>query len=231
MHPLNNWAPRFVERFWGLELPGVKKYIALDEDRVRVNVDDSAWFEADTWFGAPFNEDVRQVKTGTVKLRPPMDIEPHHVHFFFADAHCVDIKWTDGDGIKTFQALELKVENVQMEVEGKRYHPARYLHAEFDLGRNCFRHFDGAVQLFSPDEYLQRRNSDFNMTMKSVEHVKARSKKLFKLNGPVDTATWVDLCCHFYSGNPLAFEYFAGTYPQHVIDALQRIRAVGESSK
>lgn len=81
MHPLNNWTPRFVERFWGLRLPGVKKYIALDEDRVRVNVDDSAWFEADTWFGAPFNEDARQIKTGTVKLRPPLDIEPHHVDF------------------------------------------------------------------------------------------------------------------------------------------------------
>lgn len=120
---------------------------------------------------------------------------------------------------------------MQLDVEGKRYHPARYLHAEFDLGENCFRHFDGAVQLFLPDEYFQRRDSDFNMTMKNVEHVKARSKKLFKLNGPIDTATWVDLCCHFYSGNPLAIEYFAGVYPRHVIDVLEKIRAIGESPK
>ncbi|MDM0059027.1 hypothetical protein [Variovorax fucosicus] len=231
MHPLNHWAPHFVERFWALELPGVKKYIALDADRVRLNVDDPLWAEADTWFGAPFNEDVRQIKAGTAKLRPPQDLETHHVDFFFAQAHCVDIKWTDGSGIKSFQALELKTQDVQLDVEGKKYHPARYLHAEFDLDANCFRHFDGAVQLFSPDEYLQRRDSDFNMTIKNAAHVKARSRKLFKLNGPVDTGTWVDLCCHFCSGNPLMIEYFAGVYPRHVTDVLEKIRAVKQSQR
>ena len=188
MHPTNHWAPRFVELSWPLELSGVKKYIAIDEDRVRIDIEGSACFEADTWFGAPFNEDVRQIEAGTVKLRPPLDIKPHHVNFF-AQAHCLDIKWTDTQGVKTFQALELKAEEVQLEIEGMTYRPARYLHAEFDVAANCFRHFDGAIQLFLPDEYVRRRDSDFNMTTKSAEHIKARSKKLFKLHGPVDTAT------------------------------------------
>ncbi len=71
MHPKANWAPRFIEMLWELELQGVTRYVAIDEDRVRLNVDNSVYLESDTWYGAPFNEDVRQIKPGTAKLRPP----------------------------------------------------------------------------------------------------------------------------------------------------------------
>lgn len=218
-----NWAPRFIDLFWAFDVPGVKKYIAIDEDRVRINVDGTGYFEADTWFGAPFDEDIRKIRPGTVKLRPPLDLEPSYVEFLFANAYCLDIKWSETDGIKTFQSLEMKTDRVQIELEGQKYFPARYMHAEYDMAANCFRHFDGAIQLYSEDEYLQRRDSDFNMTAKSAEHIKARSKKVFKFNGPLTTAIWVEFCCHFYTANPLTFEYFTGSYPEHTADTLQRI--------
>ena len=147
--------------------------------------------------------------------RPPLDMESRHVSFFFANAYCLDIKWSESDGIKSFQALEVKTEDIRIEVGGLRYLPARYLHAEFDLAANCFRHFDGAIQLFTEEEYLQRRDSDFNMTMKNPAHVK----------GSLRTEDWVEFCCHFFAGNPLAFEYFSGEYPKHVTETLERIRA------
>ena len=225
MHQVNNWAPRFIDLFWRFDRPGIKKYIALDEDRVRIDVEGPGYFEADTWYGAPFNEDIRNIKPGIVKLRPPPDLESGHVSFFFADAYGLDIKWSESDGIKSFQALEVKTEDVRIEVEGRQYFPARYLHAEFDVTANCFRHFDGAIQLFTEDEYFQRRDSDFNMTMKNSAHIKARSYKVFKINGPLGVADWVDLCCHFYAANPLTFEYFSGEYPKHVIETLERIRS------
>ena len=225
MHPNANWAPRFVEILWKFAASNVKTYIAIDEDRVRIDVDGLAYAERDTWYGAPFNDDVRQIKAGVVKLRPPPDLKQHHLDFFFANAYCLDIKWSDANGIKTFQSLEVKTDNVQIEIDGKTYFPARYLHAEFDVSANRFRHFDGAIQLFSEQEYLQRRESDFNMPAKNFEHIKARSKKMFKLNGPLETGTWVDLCCHFYTANPLTFEYFTGAYPEHITEVLNRIRA------
>jgi hypothetical protein len=120
----------------------------------------------------------------------------------------------------------MKTENVQIERSGRRYFPARYLHAEFDLSANCFRHFDGAIQLFTEEEYLQRRESDFNMTMKNPAHVKARSTKVFKINGRLDTRKWVEFCSHFFAANPLIFEYFSGVYPKHITEALERIRMV-----
>lgn len=118
----------------------------------------------------------------------------------------------------------MKVESIQIKIEGKHYFPSRYLHAEFDLAANCFEHFDGAIQLFTEEEYFERRDSDFNMTMKNSAHIKARSSKVFKINGPLGTKDWVEFCCHFYTANPLTFEYFSGAYPKHVIESLDRIR-------
>ena len=225
MHPHANWAPRFIELFWAFDAPGVKKYIAIDEDRVRINVDGTGYFESDTWYGPPFNDDIRKIKPGTAKLRPPLDLESSYVNFLFANAYCLDIKWSESEGIKTFQSLEVKTEEVQIEFEGQKYFPARYIHAEFDMAANCFRHFDGAIQLYTKDEYFRRRDSDFNMTAKSSEHVKARSKKVFKFNGPLSTSSWVEFCSHFYAANPLTFEYFTGSYPKSVAENLQRIQA------
>lgn len=225
MYPMNNWAPRFIDHFWGLDSSSIKKYIAIDEDRVRINVDDSAYVELDTWYGAPFNEDISRIKEGAVKLRPPVDLEASYVDLFFAKAYCLDIKWNESRQIKTFQALEIKTPDAKFVIGDQTLYPARYLHAEFDLPSGTFRHFDGAIQLFTEDEYLRRRDSDFNMPSKNIEHIKARSTKVFKLNGAIPVKTWVDFCCHFFAGNPLTFEYFTGAYPAHITDIVSKTRA------
>lgn len=231
MHPSNNWAPKFIDLFWRFDGPDIEKFIALDENRVRIDVGGQGYFEADTWYGAPFHEDIRNIRSGIAKLRPPLDLESRHVSFFFADAYCLDIKWSESDGIKSFQALEIKTEEIRINVGGRLYFPARYLHAEFDLAANCFRHFDGAIQLYTEEEYFQRRDSDFNMTIKNLSHIKARSTKVFKINGPLRTESWVEFCCHFFTANPLTFEYFSGEYPKHVSEILERIRSTQLNSE
>lgn len=228
MYPDNNWAPRFIDLFWSLNSENLSKYIAIDEDRVRINVDDSAYLEEDIWYGAPFNKEISDISNGTIKLRPPLDLKPHHIEFFFANAYCLDIKWSEANGVKTFQALEIKSQDVQLTLGDRTYFPARYLHSEFDFSTGYFRHFDGAVQLFNEEEYLQRRDSDFNMPYKSLDQIKARSTKVFKLNGKLSVDTWVELCCHFFAANPLAFEYFTGAYPTHITNVIDKLR---ESSR
>jgi len=225
MHPMNNWAPRFIALFWGLESSNIKKYIAIDEDRVRINVDGSSYVELDTWYGAPFDKDIRKIKNGTVKITPPLDLASGYIDSFFAQTYCLDIKWSTSGKIKTFQALEIKTQDVQIIIDNQIYFPSRYLHAEFDLSGGEFRHFDGAIQLFTEDEYLRRRHSDFNMTFKNIEHVKARSQKVFKLNGQLPVDSWVELCCHFFTANPLTFEYFTGSYPEHIVEMVAKVRA------
>jgi hypothetical protein len=223
-HEVNNFAPRFIELFWGLSTGGASRYLALDKNRVRIDIDGPSYFERDTWFGAPFNQDVAQVPNGVTKLRPPLDVASYAVSFLFADAYCLDIKWSEEKNIKTFQALELKSELVTVMHEGNTYFPGRYIHAEFDISVGSFRHFDGAIQYYTEDEYLQRRESDLNHNTKRPLQLKARSEKLFKLNGKVGVDDWVEMCCHFFAGNPLAIEYFSGRYPHHVDEALSRLR-------
>jgi hypothetical protein len=229
-HGLNNFAPLFIDLFWQFDDQSVSKYIALDDDRVRVNLDDRIYVEADTWFGAPFNENIGSIPNGISKLRPPPDIESRYISTLFANTYCLDIKWSQEGEIKTFQALELKSEEVQLKIGEETFFPARYIHAEFDISSGTFRHFDGAMQYYSASEYSARKDSDFNYNIKHHAQIKSRSRKLFKLNGPVQVKTWVELCCHFLAGNPLTFEYFSGSHPTHISEALDKIRALPQSS-
>jgi hypothetical protein len=231
MHPGNNWAPRFIELFWALNVPGLEKSLALDEARVRIDVDGSRYAEADTWYGPPFNKEISQIASGNVKLRPPADLSNIRLQMFFSSAYCVDVKWSESAGIKTFQALELKTEDVQVSLNGGQYHPARYLHAEFDMQSRTFRHFDGAVQYLTEAEYQARRDSDFSMTFKATQHIKPKSKKVFKLNGSIGVDDWVELSSHFFAANPLMFEYFNGSYPEHILNILEKLRALPEERR
>jgi hypothetical protein len=225
MHTVNNFSPRFIDLFWEVDDSQIDAYIALDSDRVRPTLDSRFYMEADTWFGAPFDENVENVPDGISKLRPPLDIESHINSFIFKDAYSLDIKWSTKGNIKTFQALEFKQSDIVIEMDGITYHPVRYIHAEYDLSNKCFRHFDGAVHHYLPHEYSHRRDMDFNVDNKSESAYKAVSVKLFKFNGSFSVDFWVNFSCHYLTGNPLVFEYFSGNYPNHVVDALERIRA------
>jgi len=225
LHEECHFAPRFIELFWAIEQDGLNKYIALDEDRVQLDIFLGEAMEKAAWFGAPFNEEVSKIPTGITKLKPPPDLGRSDVSMFFADAHCLDIKWSQDGDVKTFQALEIKSEDTRLNCDGEMFYPARYIHAEFDIREGRFRHFDGAMQYYTESEYRQRRESDFNYNAKNRYHIKSRSRKLFKLNGPVSTAQWADLCCHFLADNPLMIEYFKGGYPDHIVEILARIEA------
>ena len=228
MHGVNNWAPRFIDEFWGLSMEGIEAYLSLDLNRVRVNVDSSCYMEADTWFGAPFNEDVAEIADGVSHLRPPSDLDKSYLDFLFNDAYALDICWSTKESIKSFQALEFKGPSNVIQKNGDVFHPVRYIHAEYDLNKSEFRHFDGATQYHTPEDYLARRNSNFRHNIKEDKKIKPESIKSFKLNGSVPVELWTNLSSHFFASNPLIHEYFSGSYPPHLVDALEKIRARSE---
>ncbi|MDD2738833.1 MAG: hypothetical protein PHR94_07845 [Methylomonas lenta] len=228
MHGINNWAPRFVDEFWSLDMKGIDAYLSLDQNRVRVNVDDSCYMEADTWFGAPFNEDISEIADGVSHLRPPSDLDERYLDFLFNDAYALDICWNTKGNIKSFQALEFKGQkNVTQQNEGT-FHPVRYIHAEYDLDKSEFRHFDGATQYHTPEEYFARRDSNFRHNVKDNIKIKPKSAKSFKLNGSVPVKMWTELSSHFFASNPLIHEYFSGSYPPRLVDAIEKLRAHSE---
>ena len=225
----NNFAPRFIELFWGFQNPEIDQYIALDLDRVRINVDNSMYMEFDTWYGAKFDNDISKINDGVSKLRPPLDIEDFLISFFFKDAYSLDTKWATKNNIKSFQAEEFKTEEIKIIKDGIEYFPVRYIHAEYDLDKGYFRHFDGAIHFYTANEYYSRRDSDFNYNEKNNNHIKTLSQKLFKMNGKVSVENWINFTSHFFSGNPLILEYFEGQYPEHIKEMLEKVRAENDN--
>ena len=223
-HELNNYAPRFIERFWNFDHPQIDCFISLDMDRIRINLDNSSYVELDTWYGAKFDRDIENIKDSLVKVVPPQDISYSDISMFFADVYCLDINWSTKNGIKSFQAEEFKNETIRVSKNGVTYFPVRYIHAEYDLKTRCFRHFDGAIHFYTETEYYSRRDSDLDYNSKSQKHIKTLSQKLFKMNGEVSAETWIEFTSHFLTGNPLVFEYFEGEYPQRIEEILGILR-------
>lgn len=225
-HDINNFAPRFVEIFWNFNDPEIESFIALDNNQVRIDLDDNPYMELDTWYGAKFDKEIKNIPDDIVKIRPPSDLDGAHIRFFFSSAYSLDIKWATTKGsIKSFQAEEFKMDEIKINIGDIEYFPVRYIHAEYDLEKGYFRHFDGAIHFYTETEYYQRRDSDFNYNDKSQNHIKPLSKKLFKLNGNISTDVWLQLSCHFFTGNPLIFEYFEGCYPKYILEMMEMVRA------
>jgi hypothetical protein len=227
----NNFAPHFVAIFGGYSADSIQKYIAIDSDRVRINVNNSMYMEFDTWYGAKFKNTISDIEDGIVKLRPPLQLESFHTDFLFGGTYSLDIKWASKGGIKTFQAEEFKVEDHKIEKNGEEYFPVKYLHAEFDTNAGTFRHFDGAIHFYTEEEYFLRRDSDFNYNNKNDLKVKTLSQKLFKVNGQVSVDKWIELTSHYLQGDPLIFEYFEGKLPANVIEVLDRIATKEKDDK
>lgn len=221
-----NFSPHFIALFWGLDRSKIDAYIAIDCDRVRINVNNSYYMERDTWFGSPFNQKIADIADGNIKLKPPLGIDESMINFIFNDVYSLDIMWyTTNQNIKVFQAEEFKIDTTMINMNGTYYHPVRYIHAEFDIENGYFRHFDGAVELYTEEEYNLRKDKNFNYNSKDGnEQIKPNSTKLFKMNGEISIEIWIEYISHFLSGNPLVMEYFSGKYPEHIIDALDKLK-------
>ena len=223
-HKNSNFSPRFIDIYWGYNHEKQDKYVAIDLDRVRINVDDSMYMELDTWYGAKFKETIYDIEDGIAKLTPPLDLEPFDIEFFFGNTHSLNIKWYSKEGVKVFQAEEFKTESSKIIKNGKEFFPAKYIHAEFDLNSGTFRHFDGAIHFYTENEYYLRRDTDFNHNEKSEQQIKTLSKKLFKINGEIKINDWVELTSHYLTGDPLIFEYFEGKLPDRIIEIIEKLR-------
>lgn len=223
----SSYTPNFVSLFQFKKNESYIRSILLDANRVRIDIDGPMCCERDTWYGAKFDKNIAGISDGNAKLRPPGHISDSHISFFFGDVYSLDIKWETKNRIKTFQLEEFKTEKITLTKESKLVYPVRYVHAEYDIENNEFRHFDGAIHFYTEKEYYARRDSDFNYNTKNTYQIKTNSIKLFKINGKLPLETWVELTSHFLHGNPLIFEYYEGKYPRYILEFLERIKELG----
>ncbi|MEX0287948.1 MAG: hypothetical protein AB3N14_02465 [Flavobacteriaceae bacterium] len=220
----NNFAPLFMDHFCKHDFNANEVGIALDLDRVRIDTEDFFMIERDTWYGGKFSEDIGSIKDGVIHLRPPQYLDDIELELFYADAFALDVYWYSYENIKVFQVLEFKQSNVTIKIDKKMYFPVRYLHAEYDMDLKHFRHFDGALQFYTEEEYYERRVNNFNSKVKGEYQVKSTSKKLFKINGELNVEDWIMFTSHFFAKNPLILEYFEGEEPDYLKPTLEAIK-------
>jgi hypothetical protein len=228
-HPENNFTPDFVQMFWRYNDPSNQRSIAIDLDRVQINMSGPEIMERDRWYGPKFNRNIADNEDKTIKLVPPPALDLTYVKLLFGNTYSLDIKWTSKDGIKIFQAEEFKQEDSRIIKGNKEYYPVKYLHAEFDISKESFRHFDGAIHFYTEEEYYQRRLQDLNYNNKNAVKQKTLSQKLFKINGAIPVDKWVELVGHYLFGNPLIFEYFEGNLSEEIREMVEALLKNQES--
>lgn len=225
-----NFAPNFLKKFWKYNQPNNDIFLSIEEDRVRINVDNRMNMEFDTWFGAKFQKDIENIPDGIVKMHTPLNLTNFEIDFLFGGNYSLDIYWytknEQNRKIKVFQSEEFKIDDKKVKIDSIEYYPVRYVHAEYDIEKKCFRHFDGAIHFYLRNEYFQRRDSDLNFNQKSDYQIKTLSKKLFKINGEITIDDWIELCSQFMTENPLVFEYFEGHYPANIQDMLKKLNKI-----
>ena len=209
-----NYTPFLIRLIWKNDFENIDFGISLDTDMVRINVDDSMYMELDTWYGPKFTDDISSIRNGNTKLKPPIDIDEFSLQTFFSNTYGLDVKWSEYEQIKEIEIEEIKTKNVKQEINGVVYYPARYIHAEYDLEKKHFRHFDGAIHFYTEEEYELRKDTDLNFNDKIAKHIKANSNKLFKLNGSISKELFIEYSGNFLFGNPLFHEYIEGNLPQ-----------------
>lgn len=218
-----NYAPGIVNAFiFEEQKKNQVLSIAIDLHRLRINVDDTFYAEFDTWFGPRFYNEIGRISDGPSKLAPPPGLSESFYDRWFSNTKFLDILWTSHQHVREFQLEEIKAEIISVNYRGKIFHPVRYIHAEFDEETGYFRHMDGAVHLYSDDEYEIRTRENLNINVENFRNrIKPLSVKLFKINGQIPSSQFVSYCSLFLVHDPLIHEYFTGKMPEPCAKAIK----------
>jgi hypothetical protein len=171
--------------------------IAIDHRKIMRRDFYQQIIELDTWYGPPFDPEkldapdvigltiVKRNKDSLFELENSLD----RTEFF----------WSFRDGIKTFQIEEISSLGYQFE----SYYLNKYVHSERDTHRKMFRHLDGAVKVYLPDNYSARLKANMPNEPKCFA-----KPKLFRVDGEIELEDWVELISFFYKSNEMIIEYF-----------------------
>jgi hypothetical protein len=182
----------------------VRLRIAIDRTRLMPRDSYREVIERDYWWGPKFDESRLDDPTfvgETVIARGPGTVLERlgRGGRFFAPVERTQFFWAMQRGIKKLEIEEI----CQSDAALQGFFLQRYVHAERDIRAKQFRHLDGAVKVYSPAQFDQRRE------MKLSERPRGTAKpKVFRLDGPMTTAQAVGVICHFYRSNEMVIEYF-----------------------
>lgn len=173
--------------------------LALNEQHFMPATAFSEYFESDFWFGPPLSPSALDdpYKVGVTVYGDPKSGLTHEYPRLFVD-------WSlDKEGNKVVQLEELS-NHRSTDQSGLKL--LRYLHAIRDIRRGVFVHCDGAVRAYTPQQYEARATKQFVTGSESA----ARYRKVFRLDGDIETDAWSHIAARWFRGNRLMGEYLQG---------------------
>jgi len=163
------YASPFINLFWDYK-SNDNVFLAIDINRVRINIDEKVSLPLDAWWGAKYNKDIARIERGTGKLKPKPECD--------SSIYSFDYNWDIRGNIKTFKSEDFKTEDIKIHINGKEYFPARYIHSTYLINEGFLNHLDGAIHFYTKEEYYSRRDEDIIYNPKHTKHIKPKSTKL-----------------------------------------------------
>ena len=205
---INNTNEAFLRKFIELKKNSeLVVKIALDPDSLGLASSYLTPIELEYWRGPKFDDDLTSIPVG-VSVHKASERE----RFF----HCVDrteFFWHTQNGTRSFECEEL-LDQESLGIGADAY-GCRYAHSIIDDGTGLPNPLDGAIRVYDTEQYLERIDTDISKAGKKSHYV-----KLWRVDGPLELATWKELVCDFYRGNPLPGEYLSAP-PQDAMAGTQ----------
>jgi hypothetical protein len=174
--------------------------IAIDHRRIMSEKEYRQIMEYDHWYGhllfdTSRIDDLNYVGVTVKRREHPSPFDSNYV------LDRTEIYWKS-DRSTSVKTLEIEeIASIKDNHEG--WHINRYIHSERDTTNKTLRHFDGAVKLYSSDNYRDRHNTTMPSHAKANHYI-----KMFRIDGNIDLNEWVALLSFYFRGNEMITEYF-----------------------
>lgn len=172
--------------------------LAIDHRRICSSQEFHEFGERDYWYGPPLTDawlDDPYAVGRTVHEDPAGDDAPSGFRAFYA-------YWRMGSSTEKIVQIE-ELPTLSSQIEGR--HLCRYLHAIRDIERKVFIHCDGAVRMYE-DATFAARGGEAMPTATNAD----RYRKVFRIDGSIETQEWSHIVAKWFRHNQLAFEYLGG---------------------
>ncbi|MHB8794823.1 MAG: hypothetical protein ACYC90_05075 [Candidatus Nanopelagicales bacterium] len=170
--------------------------LALDSRRLRYVNEYEEWEERDYWYGPPLSDELLddpRLDGSTVHGDPEAG---SYFHPYLA----TEFRWVARDGLKI---LEIEEQIAVLDDYEEPIVLVRYLHAIRDPSTRSFTHCDGAVKAYPTASY-PRIAGEFRSMGRAPGY-----RKVFRVDGTIDTQQWSQIIALWFRGNQLVHEYLA----------------------
>jgi hypothetical protein len=178
--------------------PGNRVRFAIDERRLAPAGSLFRVIEKEYWYGPPLSvawlDDPRKVGRAVHAVADPSKV-------FGAYWKVFAVWYIDSDGRKVVQMEELVGDSAP------RYGPyrlLRYLHSIRDMAAGRFVHCDGAVRAYDGAAYASRAMEEMPPETRATHY-----RKVFRVDGVIETDEWSRIVAFWYGHNRLATEYLS----------------------